>query len=261
MGKGYGRRKKGARPFMPVYGRKNQPLRPEDTIPVKDNETENRPEAEMEREPGAETPGSAGDAIEAAPEITPEAAAEGEALPDAGGECSCQDGAEEGEGLDAAFVPGLNRQLDALRNERDGYLELARRERADFDNYRKRIEREMKEIKRESLAGFLKEFFGPLDDMDRVLLESSKTQSFESLVGGVRIMQENFWRTLAKAGVRKIDAKGKAFDPVLHEAIAVIPSADVPQNTVLEVYDNGYKIDDHVLRPARVVVSREPDAQ
>lgn len=150
--------------------------------------------------------------------------------------------------------------LDAIRKERDSYLDLARRERADFDNYRKRIEREMKQMKRESLASFLKDFFGPLDDLDRVLQESSKTHSFESLLQGVRIMEENFWRTLAKAGVRKIDARGKPFDPNLHEAMAAVPSADVPPNTVIEMYENGYKLDDFILRPARVVVSRAPDA-
>ena len=150
--------------------------------------------------------------------------------------------------------------LEEIRAERDSYLDMARRERADFDNYRKRVERDMKQIKRESLAGFLKEFFGPLDDLDRVLAESAKNHSFESLVQGVRIMEENFWRALAKAGVKKIDAKGKPFDPSLHEAMAAVPSADVPPNTVLEVFESGYKLDDFILRPARVVVSRAPDA-
>ncbi|MCC8115579.1 MAG: nucleotide exchange factor GrpE, partial [Planctomycetes bacterium] len=69
----------------------------------------------------------------------------------------------EGEGLAAG-----EETFEQVRAERDAYLDLARRERADFDNYRKRVEREMKAIKRESLADFLKEFFGPLDDMDRV---------------------------------------------------------------------------------------------
>ncbi len=150
--------------------------------------------------------------------------------------------------------------IDAIRAERDSYLELARRERADFDNYRKRMERDMAQIKRESLARFLREFFTPLDDMDRVLQESVKNHSFESLVTGVRIMEENFWRVLAKIGVRKMDAMGKPFDPALHEAMAMVPSADAPPGTVLEVYEAGYKLDDFILRPARVVVSRAPDA-
>lgn len=163
-----------------------------------------------------------------------------------------------------ALIDDRERKPDAsveeVMAERDSYLELARRERADFDNYRKRVERDMKQIKRESLAGFLKEFFGPMDDMERVLAESAKSHSYDSLVTGVKLMQENFWKALKKAGVKKIDAQGQPFDPNLHEAMAAVPSSDVPPNTVLEVYENGYELDDFVLRPARVVVSRAPDA-
>lgn len=154
--------------------------------------------------------------------------------------------------LPAAFAT----ELEKLREERDTYLEMARRERADFDNYRKRVEREKQQIMKDSLAGFLKEFFTPLDDMDRVLNQSSKDQSFESLLEGVRLMEENFWRVFAKVGVRRIDALGKPFDPVQHEAMAAVPAPGVEPNTVLEVFQNGYKIDDHILRPARVIVSR-----
>lgn len=149
-------------------------------------------------------------------------------------------------------------EIEELRAQRDEYLDLARRERAEFDNYRKRITRDMEHLKRESLAGFLKEFFGPLDDLDRALTESEKNHSYESLQAGVRIVSENLWKTLAKAGVKKINAKGKQFNPEFHEAMASAPSADVPPNTIIEVYDNGYKLDGFVLRPARVVVSREP---
>lgn len=157
------------------------------------------------------------------------------------------------EGGDAAA------DIEKLKAERDEYLDLARRERAEFDNYRKRVTRDMANIKRESLAAFLKEFFGPLDDLGRVLTEASKNHSYETLHEGVRILEDNLWKVLAKAGVKKINAKGKPFNPEFHEAMAAVPSADVPPNTVLDVFDNGYKLDDFVLRPARVVVSREPD--
>ncbi len=171
----------------------------------------------------------------------------------AGAEAAGNDKAAENSAAPAEATPEL---LAEVRAERDSYLDLARRERADFDNYRKRMEREMRQLKRESLANFLKDFFGPLDDLDRVLQESVKTHSFEALATGVRIMEENFWRTLAKAGVKKIDALGKPFDPNLHEAMVTMPSTDYPPGTVMEVYDHGYKLDEHVLRPARVVVSR-----
>lgn len=196
-----GRKGKGTRPFMPIYGKKPR-RRPED--------------ANISVDAGTAGQTAAGDS-----------AAAGE--------------------------------LEQLRRERDSYLDMARRERADFDNYRKRVERDMRTIKRQSLADFLKEFFGPLDDLDRVMTESAKSHSYEDLATGVRLTEENLWRALAKAGVKKIDAMGKPFDPAQHEAMAAVPSADTPPNTVLEVFDNGYKLDDFVLRPARVVVSRAPD--
>ncbi len=183
------------------------------------------------------------------------------AAPDAAAEAPEDGGADEQEDGGAPAPGDAKTELETLREERDMYLDLARRERADFDNYRKRMQRETAERKRASLADFLKDFFGPLDDMDRVLRESAKNHSFDALVQGVRIMEENFWRALAKAGVRRIDAMGKPFDPNLHEAMAAMPSAEVPPNTVIEVYDNGYKLDEFILRPAKVIVSRAPDAE
>lgn len=171
---------------------------------------------------------------------------------------SGNENAASGNGDNVVVAAGAE-ELEKLRTERDEYLNLARRERAELDNYRKRVARDRENLKRESLAGFLKEFFGPLDDLDRVLVESEKTHSYDTLQAGVRILEENLWRALAKAGVKKINAKGKPFNPEFHEAMAAVPSTDAQPNTVLEVYDNGYKLDDFVLRPARVVVSKEPD--
>ncbi len=233
----YGHRGKGTRPFMPIHGKKTmRPNMDENVMHVGadamiDDAKSDNPENRAKQESAEQR------------EAPPAASGQGESA------------------VRQALEADALKQLDALKAERDSYLELARRERADFDNYRKRVQRDMAQMKRESLASFLKEFFGPLDDMDRVLLESQKNHSFDSLVAGVRIMEENFWRVLAKAGVRRIDAKGKPFDPALHEAMTAVPSADVPPNTVLEVFDNGYKLDDHVLRPARVVVSRAPDPE
>ncbi|MDR1611153.1 MAG: nucleotide exchange factor GrpE [Planctomycetota bacterium] len=149
-------------------------------------------------------------------------------------------------------------ELDEIRAQRDEYLDLARRERAEFDNYRKRVVREMGNLKRESLAGFLKELFGPLDDLDRALAESEKDHAREALCDGVRIVSENLRKALAKAGIKKIDAMGKPFNPEFHEALVSAPSAGITPNTVIEVFDNGYELDGFVLRPARVAVSREP---
>ena len=148
--------------------------------------------------------------------------------------------------------------LEKVIKERDEYLHMARRERAELDNYRKRVQREMKNMKRESLGNFLKDFFSPLNDLDRVLAESEKQHSYDSLRDGVKILKDNLWRVLAKAGVEIIEAKGKPFDPNLHEAMTTIPSPDHEPGTVIDVFENGYKLDDFVLTPARVIVSAKP---
>lgn len=231
--KRYGQRGRGTRPFMPVHGKK--PIRP--------------PQDETVMHVGAD----------AMIDDAPEKAEKPEVKHDqAKNEQTKHDKRHDSKSMHREAK--YKAKLEELTAERDSYLDLARRERADFDNYRKRVERDMAAMKRESLANFLKEFFRPLDDMDRVLAESVKNHSFESLATGVRIMEENFWRVLAKVGVRKIDALGKPFDPNLHEAMTTVPTAEAPPNTVVEVFDNGYKLDDFILRPARVVVSRAPDA-
>lgn len=245
------RHHKGTRPFMPLHGRKIVPHSAEES------EASEKPETVMHVGDDAMI-----DDVNTQSDEQRLRAAHG-LPPGDGQEPKASDEKPEAEETESGEAADENVKrlptLEDIMAERDAYLDMARRERADFDNYRKRVEREKQHIKRESLASFLKEFFGPLDDMDRVLAESVKNHSFESLVTGVRIMEENFWRVLAKAGVRKIDAMGKPFDPNLHEAMTTIPTGEVPPNTVVEVFDAGYKLDDFILRPARVVVSRAPD--
>ncbi|MDR3211047.1 MAG: nucleotide exchange factor GrpE [Planctomycetota bacterium] len=145
-----------------------------------------------------------------------------------------------------------------LRQERDEYLDLARRERAELDNYRKRVIRDMANLKRDSLTEFLRKLFVPIDDLARIKTEAGKSQSYEALYEGVSILEENLWKVLESSGITKIEAKGKPFNPEFHEAMATIPSSDVPPNTVIDVFDPGYMFENFVIRPARVVVSREP---
>lgn len=198
--------------------------------------------------------------VQAVPVTDAPAGSQAEARPEGG--AMPVDSVEDVEAQTSAPVQPVDASqaaFEAMKAERDNYLDLLRRERADFDNFRKRTDRDMKQLKRHSLASFLKDFFDPLDDLDRVLVESGKGHSYDALATGVRIMEEKFWRILAKSGVKKIDARGKVFDPNQHEALTVIPSRDVPPNTVIEVCENGYKLDDFVLRPAKVVVSREAE--
>jgi molecular chaperone GrpE len=168
-----------------------------------------------------------------------------------------EENATEG-GTESAAEDVTVETFDKVAREREEFLALARRVQAEFDNYRKRSRREFDQLKRESLAGFLRDFLAPFDDLDRVLLEAEKHPDPEAMKKGVALVRGNLWKAMEQAGVKEIPARGEVFNPERHEAMTTAPSADVPQGMVMEVFQNGYRIDDFVLRPARVVVSAGP---
>ncbi len=137
------------------------------------------------------------------------------------------------------------------------YKTLALKTAAEFENFRKRITREKAQWKREALADFLKEFLPAFDDLDRAISEGEKNDSYEIIHDGAKLVRENMWKSLSKAGVVEIDAQGKPFNPVYHEAMTMIPMPGAEPNSVVEVFQSGYMINDFVLRPAKVVVAAD----
>ena len=140
------------------------------------------------------------------------------------------------------------------------YKALALKTAAEFDNFRKRIIREKSQWKREALADFLKEFLPAFDDLDRAIAEGEKNDSYEVIHNGAKLVRDNMWKSLDKAGVSEIEAQGKQFDPVYHEAMTMIPMPGAEPNSVVDVFQSGYMINDFVLRPAKVVVAADQEA-
>ena len=134
---------------------------------------------------------------------------------------------------------------------------LALKTAAEFENFRKRISREKSQWKREALADFLKEFLPAFDDLDRTINEGEKNDSYEVLHDGAKLVRDNMWKSLEKAGIVEIEAAGKQFDPTYHEAMTMIPMPGAEPNSIIEVFQSGYMINDFVLRPAKVVVAAE----
>ncbi len=172
-----------------------------------------------------------------------------------------QDGGNDaGAGLDkdaGLMVPAaLLREAEARRDE---YLLLAQKTKAELENYRKRVQRDMANLKRESLADFLKKFFCAFDDLDRALAEGEKKHDYKVFHHGVKLVRDNLWKVLEGQGVKVIAAMGREFDPNLHEAMTSVPSPDHAPNTVINVFQPGYMLDDFVLQPARVIVSAAVD--
>ncbi len=142
----------------------------------------------------------------------------------------------------------------------EDYKALAQRTAADFDNYRKRVAREKREWKRQALADFLREFLPAFDDLDRAIAEGEKHDSYEVLHEGVKLVRGNLWKAMHREGVDEIPALGQKFDPRLHEAMTAVPTDAHEPNTVIEVFQAGYRVDEFVIRPSKVVVSAAPVA-
>jgi molecular chaperone GrpE len=174
----------------------------------------------------------------------------------------------------AAVDADLDALLADVRRERDEYLELAQRARADFENYRKRAAREAQEAERRGKAAVARELLPALDNLERALRasgidpdagaptgpdgepQSEEVSGREALARGVALVHRELRAALERAGVETYDPTGEPFDPNQHEALSVRAGADgVDAGMVVETLEKGYRLDGQVLRAARVVVS------
>jgi molecular chaperone GrpE len=163
--------------------------------------------------------------------------------------------AENGDGA----ADQVERDLDELgetKRERDEYLELAQRTRADFENYRKRVAKETSEALARGKAELARELLPVIDNLERALESGSDPGAHEPLVKGVGLVLEELRGRLAGAGVEAFDPKGEKFDPNLHEALSAQSAEGTEPGLVIETLEKGYRLNGQVLRPARVVVSK-----
>jgi molecular chaperone GrpE len=165
----------------------------------------------------------------------------------------------------------LEALLDDVKRERDEYLDLARRARADFENYRKRSAREAAEAERRGKSALARELVPALDNLERALRsagvdpdrgetppsepESREVSAHEALAEGVALVLRELRGTLGRAGVESFDPTGERFDPSRHEALATRAADGADSGVVVETLEKGYRLDEQLIRPARVVVS------
>jgi len=133
------------------------------------------------------------------------------------------------------------------------YLELARRTQADFENFRKRMARENAQASARGTARLAKELLPALDHLELALKASAG--SGEDVVKGFAMVRDELVTALERSGIQRFSPAGEPFDPTEHEAMAQLPAGEAEPGTVLEVYQQGYRINGAVLRPARVVVA------
>ena len=147
-------------------------------------------------------------------------------------------------------------ELSAAKRERDEYLELAQRTRADFENYRKRVAKETSDALARGKAELARELLPVIDNLERALQSGTDPSAHEGLVQGVGFVLKELRDKLGNAGVEAFDPTGEKFNPELHEALSAQPAEGTDSGVVLETVEKGYRLNGQVLRPARVVVSK-----
>ena len=156
-------------------------------------------------------------------------------------------------------------QLEELKQraaKADENWERLLRTTADFDNFKKRAAREKQEAIKYANESLMQKLIPVLDTFDMALAATQNPQSdtVQALQTGVNMVYQQLKSALADAGLEEVDAAGKVFDPNLHEAISQRETADVPEGQVVQQLRRGFKLRDRLLRPASVVVAKQPAA-
>jgi molecular chaperone GrpE len=148
--------------------------------------------------------------------------------------------------------------LDSLLREaqaqRDEYLDLAKRTKADFENYRRRMAAEVQVAQARGKVEVAREVIEAVDNLERAL-EAAGEGDGEGLAAGVEMVLGGLRETLARNGVEALDPQGEKFDPQWHEALSTQAVEGTESGLVTSVMQKGYRLDDQLIRPARVVVS------
>ena len=141
-----------------------------------------------------------------------------------------------------------------IKNLQDRVLRIA----AEMDNTRKRLERERSEGICFANESLIRALLPVLDNLERAIQHAEKEADLQTLMDGIRMTSKVFQDVLAKFGCASFESLGKPFDPNYHEAMMQQESSEEPENTILQEFQKGYTLNDRLIRPAMVVVSKEP---
>ena len=168
---------------------------------------------------------------------------------------------DSGDSLQAALaeeersaIAAAEEKLQSVMGDLDELKDRHRRKLAEFENMRKRTEREKGEYLRVALGKFIGDFLTISDDFDRALAHATPEEKATDFGQGVGLIQRKLAELWKKYGLEEIDTSG-SFDPNVHEAVATEPSKDLPKDTILEVLRKGHKLNDKLIRPALVKVT------
>lgn len=159
---------------------------------------------------------------------------------------------ETGDAEAEQVLQGDMDELIAVAAKRDEYLALAQRTQADFENYRKRVARDLATAQERGVAKLARELLPALDNLDRAL---EAAEPGDPLLEGVRLVRAELSSALGRTGIESFTPDGETFDPEQHEAIVQRPVEGVESGKIAEVYQSGYRLNGTIIRPARVVVA------
>ncbi|MBU0547445.1 MAG: nucleotide exchange factor GrpE [Candidatus Omnitrophica bacterium] len=166
---------------------------------------------------------------------------------------------KDNKGLDTVTLKEseYNELKDAAIKSKDIQDKLLRSQ-ADFENMRKRLEKDKQEFIKYANEGILLELLNVLDDLERVInLAEDKHEDLDAFLKGVEMILAHLYEMLKQYGVKPIEAEGKVFDPHYHEALMQVENKDLPEHTIVEVLQKGYLMYERVMRTAKVKVSKK----
>ncbi len=164
-------------------------------------------------------------------------------------------------GQDGPGSPCDLEELAAKAEKADEYLALAQRTQADFENYRKRANRDASAAQERGAAKLALALLPAIDNLDRALAHADEVvagedgNGAESLVAGLKHVHADLISALGNVGIERYSPEGERFDPQYHEAVAQQPVEGAEPGVVVEVFQRGYRMGENVMRPARVVVA------
>ena len=147
----------------------------------------------------------------------------------------------------------ISRKDDELKELKDKYL----RALADMDNYRKRMERELDSFRQYAQVEFFNRIIPVLESFARAMDNASVENDHENYAKGVEIIYRQLQDALRSMGLEEFSSLGETFDPARHEAVATVINDDKPENTVVEEIGKGYMLKERVIKPAKVLVSKQ----
>ena len=164
---------------------------------------------------------------------------------------------EEGGDLPEIVPTSVEEEVDHLKAELDHVRDVYLRKLAEFDNFRKRVEREREELRVAGVEEMIRDLLPVLDNFERALQHANDDSG--AFLQGVEMIAKQLWDTLERRGVKEINPVGQSFDPELHEAVQRIEDGQHPPGTVAWVMLKGYTMGDRLIRPAMVGVAVDPE--